>query len=121
MEIQGKILQVLKEVQGIGQNGNPWRVLPFIIETLDQFPRKVYIEVFGDERIKNCVNAIKVDNTVTVGFDIDSHEYNGRWYTSIRAWKVETEDGSSAPQEKKDGTIRPDKTLNVSQDTDLPF
>lgn len=116
MEIQGKIIQVLNEVKGIGKNGNPWSVLPFVLETNDQYPRKVYIEIFGDDRIKNCVNAVSVGNSVNVGIDIESNEYNGKWFTKVRAWKVELEDGNG-------NVIKPEAEdpMDAGTSSDLPF
>ena len=90
MEIVGKIIQVLPAQEGVGRNGNPWKVQPYVLETLDQYPRKVHFEVFGEERIKQ--NPCDVDQLVTVSFDIESREFNGRWYTSIRAWRIQQGD-----------------------------
>lgn len=90
MEVVGKIIQVLPEQSGVGRNGNPWKVQPYVLETLDQYPRKVHFEVFGEERIKQ--NPCAIDQLVTVSFDIESREFNGRWYTSIRAWKIQQGD-----------------------------
>ena len=90
MEVVGKIIQVLPAQEGIGRNGNPWKVQPYVLETLDQYPRKVHFEVFGEDRIKQ--NPCDIDQLVTVSFDIESREFNGRWYTSIRAWKIQQGD-----------------------------
>ena len=90
MEVVGKIIQVLPAQEGVGRNGNPWKVQPYVLETLDQYPRKVHFEVFGEERIKQ--NPCDIDQVVTVSFDIESREFNGRWYTSIRAWKIQQGD-----------------------------
>ena len=79
MEVVGKIIQVLPEQSGVGRTGNPWKVQPYVLETLDQYPRKVHFEVFGEERIKQ--NPCAIDQLVTVSFDIESREFNGRWYT----------------------------------------
>ena len=86
MEVVGKIIQVLPAQEGVGRNGNPWKVQPYVLETLDQYPRKVHFEVFGEDRIKN--NPCEMDQIVTVSFDIESREFNGRWYTSIRAYRI---------------------------------
>ena len=94
MEIVGKIIQVLPEQSGVGRNGNPWKVQPYVLETLDQYPRKVHFEVFGEERIKQ--NPCAIDQLVTVSFDIESREFNGRWYTSIRAWRIQQGDTTQA-------------------------
>ena len=94
MEVVGKIIQVLPEQSGVGRNGNPWKVQPYVLETLDQYPRKVHFEVFGEDRIK--LNPCEIDQLVTVSFDIESREFNGRWYTSIRAWRIQQGDTTQA-------------------------
>ncbi len=86
MEVVGKIIQVLPAQEGVGRNGNPWKVQPYVLETLDQYPRKVHFEVFGEDRIR--MNPCAIDQLVTVSFDIESREFNGRWYTSIRAYRI---------------------------------
>ena len=94
MEVVGKIIQVLPMQEGIGRNGNPWKLQGYVLETLDQYPRKVHFEVFGEDRIK--MNPCEMDQLVTVSFDIESREFNGRWYTSIRAWKIQQGDMTQA-------------------------
>lgn len=90
MEIVGKIIQVLPMQEGVGRNGNPWKLQGYVLETIENYPRKVHFEVFGEDRIKN--NPCAIDQVVTVSFDIESREFNGRWYTSIRAWKIQQGD-----------------------------
>lgn len=94
MEIVGKIIQVLTPQEGVGKNGNPWKVQGYVLETQEQYPRKVQFEVFGEDRIKN--NPCDIDQLVTVSFDIESREFNGRWYTSIRAWRIQQGDTTQA-------------------------
>ena len=94
MEVVGKIIQVLPVQEGVGRNGNPWKLQGYVLETLDQYPRKVHFEVFGEDRIK--MNPCEIDQLVTVSFDIESREFNGRWYTSIRAWKIQQGDMTQA-------------------------
>ena len=94
MEIVGKIIQVLPAQEGVGRNGNPWKLQGYVLETFDQYPRKVHFEVFGEDKIKN--NPCDIDQVVTVSFDIESREFNGRWYTSIRAWKIQQGDMTQA-------------------------
>jgi len=94
MEVVGKIIQVLPVQEGVGRTGNPWKVQPYVLETLDQYPRKVHFEVFGEDRIKQ--NPCEIDQLVTVSFDIESREFNGRWYTSIRAWRIQQGDTTQA-------------------------
>jgi hypothetical protein len=87
MEITGKIIQVLPEQGGVSKtSGKEWRLQAYVLETQEQYPKKVHFEIFGDDRIKS--NQCNIDDMVTVSFDIESREFNGRWYTSIRAWRV---------------------------------
>jgi len=95
MDIVGKIIQILPLQEGIGKNGNPWKVQGYVLETQEQYPRKVQFEIFGEDRIKN--NPCNIDDVVTVSFDIESREFNGRWYTSIRAWRVQQGIVEAAP------------------------
>ena len=96
MEVVGKIIQVLPAQEGVGRNGNPWKVQPYVLETFDQYPRKVHFEVFGEDRIK--ANPCDLDQVVTVSFDIESREFNGRWYTSIRAYRIQQGDVTQQAQ-----------------------
>lgn len=87
MEIVGKVIQVLPLQQGTSsRTGNPWTIKTIILETQENYPRKVAVEIFGDQRIAD--NPAEVDQIVTVSFDLESREFNGRWYTSVRAWKI---------------------------------
>jgi hypothetical protein len=87
MEITGKIIQVLPEQSGISKtSGKGWKLQAYVLETQEQYPKKVHFEVFGEDRVK--ANQCKIDDIVTVSFDIESREFNGRWYTSIRAWRI---------------------------------
>ena len=95
MEIKGKIIQILPIMEGVSKNGNPWKVQPFVLETLDQYPRKVYFEIFGEERIAQC--PLDINYEVTVHFDAESREFKGRWYTQLRAWKITTGQDEEAP------------------------
>lgn len=93
MDIVGKIIQVLPAQEGVSKTGNPWKVQSYVLETQEQYPRKVCFEIFGEDRINN--NRCNIDDVVTVSFDIESREFNGRWYTSIRAWRVQQGDNSA--------------------------
>lgn len=94
MEVVGKVIQVLPVQEGVGRNGNPWKLQGYVLETIENYPRKVHFEVFGEDKIKN--NPCDIDQIVTVSFDIESREFNGRWYTSIRAWKIQQGDMTQA-------------------------
>jgi len=96
MEVSGKIIQVLPEQGGVSKtSGKEWKLQAYVLETQEQFPKKVHFEVFGEDRIK--ANPCQLDDVVTVSFDIESREFNGRWYTSIRAWKIQQGVVEAAP------------------------
>ncbi|MDR1200067.1 MAG: DUF3127 domain-containing protein [Tannerellaceae bacterium] len=87
MEITGKIIAVLPEQGGVSKTGNEWKKKEYVLETYDQYPKKVCFQLFGNDKIEQA--AIQAGEDLTVYFDIDSREYNGRWFTNINAWKVE--------------------------------
>ena len=88
MEITGKIIAVLPANSGTSaRTGNPWMSQTYVIETQGQYPKKLAFDVFGEERIKQF--NIKQGEELTVSFDIDAHEYQGRYFNQIRAFNVE--------------------------------
>jgi hypothetical protein len=100
MEITGKIIQVLPEQSGVSKtSGKEWKLQAYVLETQEQYPRKVHFEIFGDDRIKS--NQCNIDDMVTVSFDIESREFNGRWFTSIRAWRIVDAALTQETQEEK--------------------
>ena len=132
MEIVGKIIQVLPEQGGQSKTtGKDWKLQAYVLETQEQYPRKVHFEVFGEDRIK--ANPCQLDDVVTVSFDIESREFNGRWYTSIRAWKIQqgvapAETPAAAAPVAAPVTAAPqsnvqafDPAAGVDDGTDLPF
>ena len=85
MEIQGKIIAVLPERSGSSARGD-WKVGSYVLETMEAYPKKMMFEVFGEERMRRF--SIQEGQEVQVFFDIDAHEYQGRWYNSFRAYDV---------------------------------
>lgn len=94
-EIKGTYIQKLPEVSGQGRTGNTWRKQEFIIETLDsKYPKKVCIALWGDN--VDLLTPMQFGDVLNVSFDIESREYNGRWYTDVRAWRITKETASPA-------------------------
>ncbi len=88
MELTGKIIAVLPQRSGTSnRTGSEWRVGSYVLETMDQYPRKLAFDVFGADRIAQF--NLQAGEIVTVYFDIDAHEYQGRWFNSIRAFRVD--------------------------------
>ena len=87
MELSGKVIAVLEPRGGVSKTGNEWKVQEYVIETHDQYPRRMCFDVFGADKIQQF--NVQLGEELTVSFDIDAREWNGRWFNSIRAWKVE--------------------------------
>lgn len=85
MEIQGKIIVVLPERSGVSQRGNQWRSISYVLETQEQYPKKLAFDVTNDKI--DQLN-IQFGEILTVQFDINAREYNGRWFNSVNAWNV---------------------------------
>lgn len=123
MELTGKIIAVLPERGGISKAGNEWKIQEFVLETQEQYPRKMMFNVFGADRLAQF--NIQLGEVLTVSFDIDSREYNGRWYNDIRAWKVERGTAEAAPMDTPIIDAQkinvPDFTKAANDPDDLPF
>src|SRR5689334_12277963 len=116
MDISGKIIQLLQLQEGQGKNG-PWKKQEFILETGDTYPKKVCIAVWGD---KIDLNSFKPGSMVDVSFDVESREYNGRWYTDVKAWKIVSKQKDSAGSAPIPATTSFDADPTDADD-DLPF
>ena len=87
MDLTGKIIAVLQPSSGVSQRtGNSWMSQDYVIEVPGQYPKKCVFRVFGEDRIKQF--NIQMGEDVTVSFDIDAHEFNGRWFNDVRAFNV---------------------------------
>lgn len=96
MEITGKIIAVLEARGGVSRTtGNSWKTQDYVIETHEQFPHRMCFNVFGEDKITQM--NIQVGDELTVFFDINAREYQGRWFNDIRAWKVERVVPGAAP------------------------
>ena len=93
MEVKGKIIAVLPEISGTSKAGNPWKKKEYVLETLENYPKKVHFDFFGERADQY---PLSVGDVITLSFDIESREYQGRWYTSIRGWKAEKGDAAMA-------------------------
>ena len=95
MEIQGKIIVVLPERNGVSQRGNQWRSISYVLETQEQYPKKLAFDVTNDKI--DQLN-IQFGEILTVQFDINAREYNGRWFNSVNAWNVIRQNHQSPAQ-----------------------
>lgn len=88
MDITGNIIAILPAQSGVSQRtGNTWMRQEYVIEVPGTYPKRMCFNIFGEERIKQ-LNIQPGEQNVTVQFDIDAHEHQGRWYNEIRAYNV---------------------------------
>lgn len=114
MDLSGKIITQLPEVGGSSKSGNAWRKQEYILETGGQYPKKVCLSVWGD---KIDQFGLKVGEQVTLGIDVESREYNGRWYTEVKVYKVDRTHGGSGHSEGPEV----DTFYSESEEDKLPF
>lgn len=122
MEIKGKIIQILPEQSGTGKNGQ-WRKQEYILETDGQYPKKICFNMWGE---KIDQNPVKTGDSVTLHFDLESREFNGRWYTDVRGWKIESQTSSQSETPPPPGIEDMEANPPVSdapplEEDDLPF
>jgi hypothetical protein len=115
MELKGKVIQILPAQTGMGKKGQ-WKKQEFIVETQAQYPKKVCLSAWGDKIDQFNLVAGEM---VNVSVDLESREYNGRWYTEARAWKIE-KSSSAAPMAPPVGS-EPFESASSGSTDDLPF
>lgn len=90
MEITGKLIHILECKKGVSQRtGTEWFSQDFVIETLDQYPKQVCFNIYGAEKLAQFQALLQPGKDITVHLDAESREFNGKWYTQLRAWKIE--------------------------------
>ncbi len=100
LELTGKLIKVLAPQTGTGKNGN-WVKQEFIIETMEQYPKKVCLSAWGDKAEE--IKRYGMGDTLRVSVNLESREYNERWYTEARAWRIEDESAASSSRPQSSG------------------
>ena len=95
MEFIGKITNILPPRSGVSKTGKDWKVTEFVVTNDDRFPQSFVFELLNKDLENN------IGDDVTVKFDGNAREYNGRFYNSLKAWEVTTLH-KALPQETKD-------------------
>ena len=111
MQRTAKLIQVLPIQTGTGKNGQ-WKKQDIIVETEGQYPKKICISIWGD---KIDEKQLQTGNNFKIDFDVESREFNGRWYTDVKAWKIEL---AGAPAQTGQADTYFDE---VQGNEDLPF
>ena len=120
LTVKGKIQQILNPESGVSRAGNEWKKQEFVIETDEQFPRKVCFTLFGDK--VSLINSLSDGEEVEVSFNVESREYNGKWFHNLNAWKIEkpaAENVPETPPEFRMTDIPPEPSDDEAND--LPF
>jgi len=120
LAVKGRIQQILKPESGVSRAGNEWKKQEFVIETEEQFPKKICFTLFGDKI--SLIEGITSGQEVEISFNIESREYNGKWFHNINAWKIDTAPSENIPEPPPEfgmEDIPPEPTDDASDD--LPF
>jgi hypothetical protein len=130
MEIIGKLIQKMPMQSGISKTGNSWQKQEFVIETLEQYPRKICANLWGERTA--VLETLNIDDKIVMSFDLESREFNGRWYTDVKASKIEPV-GSNPQQAQSTTATAPavasanalpqefDTVADEGMSDDLPF
>ncbi len=124
LDIIGRIIQIMPTTTGTSKAGKEWVKQEFVIETQEQYPKKICISAMGDktQELKKFVTG----NDVKVAINLESREYNGKWYTNVNAWKIESAGTGSSNAAPADDPFHPDAEPSFTPDNgtagdDLPF
>ncbi|MBL7972256.1 MAG: DUF3127 domain-containing protein [Prolixibacteraceae bacterium] len=121
MQVKGTLVQILKVESGVSKAGKEWKKQDFVIETNEQFPKKVCFTLFGDKI--SLIDGMSEGSELEVFFSVESRDFNGKWYHNINAWKIERAGTVSAarsyPPEFTAGDIPPE--MADDSGNDLPF
>ena len=115
MHLTAKLTKLLPIQTGSGKNGE-WKKQDIIVETDGQFPKKVCISIWGD---KINEGQLQMGNILHIDFDIESREYNSKWYTDIKAWKIEV--AGTSIQNTPNNVTNTDDFIPNGEDDVLPF
>ena len=95
MDLTGKIIQTLTPRSGVSKKGAQWAAQDFVLDitpedtTGAKYTRsqRIVFTVFGADKLAEM--HIAAGEVVTVSVDFDAREYDGRWFNSVRAWRVQ--------------------------------
>jgi hypothetical protein len=121
LELEGRITQKLPVQQGTSARGS-WAKQDFIFEYQEgNFPTSLCMNVWGADKVSE-LEKFQVGDKVKISFNLSSREYNGRWYTDVRAWRIEAvaaQNNVQAPAPSDPMPLTED--LPVFDDGDMPF
>ncbi len=119
LDVIGRLIDILPEQSGTGKNG-VWKKQDIVIETTEQFPKKICLSLWGDK--VDQAKSFQTGQVLKITASVESREFNGKWYTDVKPFRIEA-DGSVAPAPA--GNVLPDFELkpDAANDAlnDLPF
>jgi hypothetical protein len=119
LEIKGKIVKVLPLLSGVSASGKNWEKQDFVIEEVEStYPKTICITGFGD--IVNKVKNLQVNQIITAHINIESREYNEKWYTNVGVWKIDFE-GVTNTVNQTNNEYRNDAPPKKEEEPELPF
>lgn len=98
MEIQVKFKRVLTKDEGMSKNGEPWTSVLFLGETDERYSKNIAFKIFNKKNLVEKVFSLQEDSVITVRFDVESREYNGRFYTDILVWAILSGSDGTSPE-----------------------
>ncbi len=117
LQVKGKLIQKLPVESGEGRNGR-WEKQSFVIETDEQFPKKICIVLWGDKI--SMLERVTEGDVLNVSINIESREYNSRWFTDVKAWRIEKDEDEGQGASLPPAPDEPPSDLGLPDD-DLPF
>jgi hypothetical protein len=122
MELQGKVIAVLPVKSGMSKSGKAWESQEYVIESKGEYPKKCVFSVWGEEKINEF--SIKIGDKINISAEVDAHEYGGKWYNSIRAYRISKVIEQKNEQPKETEIFPPkqeEKQEPIQGADDLPF
>ena len=119
LSIKGSIKQKLEIEEGVSKAGKEWKSQSFVLNTGSQYNPDICFKLFGEEKI-NLISNLNDGDEVEVSFNLSSREWNGKWFTSADAWKIEKPEDNATVETIDDADI-PVFENNQTEEDDLPF
>lgn len=129
LEITAKLIKLFPAQTGVGKNGN-WTKRDFLVETIETYPKKVCLNAWNEKAIE--LERFAIGDIYKISFNIESREFNERWYTDVRAWKIEpannagpSNQGYNASgnnfQTQSNNVVPENNSFPAPEEDDLPF
>lgn len=119
MEISGKLFQILAPLTGQGKNG-PWKKCDFVIDIPgERFPKKICFTAWGE--LVDQIQGMQMGSDIKVSFDLSAREYNGKWYSDVKAWRVSAQAASTSGANPYNDVPPPQFESQAGATDDLPF